>query len=644
MKVCPNCGNAVEESARFCNVCGTTVPVADAVPAVDPTPVSAQQTCGICGSVNPASAAVCAVCGAPFGTETAPKAAPAEPKKDPKETAKEIGDKVAKSAKEIGGKAATAAKVLGGKIKEADLPGKIKDAKLGEQFKKVPKKLWMIAGGAVAVLIVLIILVNVIGGSGMDYNFAMYVNEDGNLSYTKLTGKGDPMEITENGYYNYAMADDSKTVFYTAYNEDDELCLYYRNATKAKKDPVELDSKVDGGFMINEDGSKVYYMKKGNLYVHNLKKSVKIESDVDGFLLSEDGKKVLYQNDDGELYIWNGKKSTEVDSDVEDVYYWSEDFKELYYLKDNDLYLKKGNKAVKVLSDCSSCYFNEAGTGYALNDDNELFFINGKKAKEVASDVTSRSVATERAVVVYEVDDEEWFVAVKGKSYELDVEDVSRIRLSDDGKMLYLLLDVSNEHGDLVKVKIGNKPGKVKDVAEDVYYYDLGFNENGKFYYFQDVDDGHGTFCLDGKEVDTEVYYNGYGFIGNKPYYLKEVEGGEGTLVIKGKEMAEDVAASSVIYDETKKAIAFMTECEGYEGTLNYCKNKVKVVAEDVYYSGDDYGTRDFFIMPDGQILYFTEYDRGDGVGTLNSFNGSKSVELADDARYYLPIYAPVED
>ena len=634
MKVCPNCGNAVEESARFCNVCGTTVPATGAEPAANPAPVSAQQTCGICGAVNPAYASACSVCGAPFGTETS-EAAPAEPKKEAKETAREIGDKVAKSAKEIGGKAAAAAKSLGDKVKEA---------KLDEKLKKVPKKIWMIAGGAVAVLILLIILINVIGGSGMDYNFVMYVNEDRNLSYAKINGRGDPVEISENGFYNYAMADDSKTVFYTGYNDDDELCLYYRNATKAKKDPVELDSNVDGGFTINKDGSKVYYMKKGNLYVSNLKKSEKIESDVDGFVLSEDGKKVLYQNDDGEVYIWNGKKSVEVDSDVENIYYWSEDFKVIYYLKDDNLYLKKGNKSEKVLSDCYSCGFSENGTGYALNDDGELYYISGKKAKEIASDVTSRTMASERAVVVYEVDDEDWFVAVKGKSYELDVEDVSKLRLSEDVKTLYMLLDVKDEHGDLVKIKIGGKPGKAKDVAEDVYYYDLGFNESGKFYYFQDVDDGHGTLCVDGKEVDTDVYYGGYGFIGNKPYYLKDVEGGEGTLFIKNKEMADGVTVSSITYNKEKKALVFMTECENYEGTLNYCKSKVKVIAEDVYYSGDDYGSRDFFIMPEGQVLYFTDYDRNDGEGTLNSFNGSKSVELADDAKSYLPIYAPAED
>lgn len=646
MKVCPNCGNQVEDSARFCNVCGTTVPVAAAEPAPVAVPASEQVTCGICGTVNPANASACSVCGAFLGAEAAPEAASQAPRKDAMEGAKEIGGKVAESAKEIGGKVAASAKVVGGKVAVAAKAagGKLKEAKLDEKLKKVDKKVWTIAGGVLAVLVLLIILVNVIGGSGgMDYNFAMYVNEDNNLSYTKLTGKGDPMEITEEGYAGFQMADDSKTLFYLDYNEDGELCLYYRNVTKAKKEPVLVDSKVDGNFAINPDGSRVYYMKKGNLYVSNGKKSEKIESDVDGFLLSEDGKKALYQNDDGELYVWNGKKSVEVDSDVEDIYYWSEDLKEFYYLKDNDLYLKKGSKdGVKVLSDCSSCSIGEDGTGYALNDDGELYYINGKKATEIASDVTSRTMATQRAVMVYEVEDEEWFVAVKGKSYELDVEDVSRLRLSDDGKTLYMLLDVDDEHGDLVKISIGGKPGKVKEVDEDVYYYDLGFTQEGKFYYFKDVEDGHGTLIFNGKEVDTEVYYSGYGFMGSKPYYLKDVEDGEGTLVVKGKEVTDGVAVSSVYYNEDKNCLLFITEWEQseYVGTLNFYKSKVKVVAEDVYYTGDDYGSRDFFIMPEGQVLYFTDYDVRDGEGVLNCFNGSKSVELADDAKYYISIYS----
>lgn len=647
MKMCPNCGNHVEDSARFCNVCGTTVPVTGAEPAsVTVTAPGQQVTCGICGAVNPSTASACSVCGAFLGTEAAPEAVPQAPQKDAAQTAKELGGKVAESAREIGGKVAVAAKVVGGKVAVAAKAagGKLKEARLDEKLKKVDRKVWMIAGGALAVVVLLIILVNVIGGSGgMDYNFAMYVNEDNNLSYTKLTGKGDPMEITEEGYAGFRMADDSKTVFYLDYNEDGELCLYYRNATKARKEPVLLDSKVDGNFAINADGSRVYYMKKGNLYMSNLKKSVKVESDVDGFLLSEDGKKVLYQNDDGELYVWNGKKSTEIDSDVEDLYYWSEDLKEFYYLKGSDLYLKKGSKdGVEVLSDCSSCYIGEDGTGYALNDDGELYYINGKKATEVASDVTSRTFASERAVAVYEVEDEAWFVAVKGKSYELDVEDVSRIRLSGDGKTLYLLLDVDGEHGDLVKISIGGKPGKVKDVDEDVYCYDLDFTEEGKFYYFKNVEDGHGTLIFNGKEVDTEVYYSGYGFMDSKPYYLKDVEDGEGTLVVKGKEVTDGVAVSSVYYNEDKSALLFITEWEQSDsvGTLNYYKSKTKVVAEEVYYSGSDYGTRDFFIMPEGQVLYFTEYDTSDGEGVLNCFNGSKSVELADDAKYYVAIYS----
>lgn len=632
MKVCPNCGNSVDEGARFCNVCGTTIPVATegTAPVLTASPV----TCGVCGAVNPVGASACSVCGAMLTVEPAPVGAPEEPKKDVRESAKEIGDKVAKSAKEIGGKAVAAAKTLGGKIKEA---------KLDEKIKKVPKKIWMIAGGVVAALLLLIILVNVFD-SGMDYNFALFVNDDGQLSYTKLTGRGDPVEITEEGYTGYwAMADDSKTLFYVSYNDDGEMCLYYRNATKAKKDPVELDSDVDGNFAINEDGSKVYYMKNGNLYVHNLKKSEKIESHVEYFVLSENGKKVLYGNDDGELYIWNGKKSTEIDSDVEDLYYCSEDLKVIYYQKNGDLYLKSGSKkSQKVLSDCGGISINETGKGYASTNDGELYYIDGKKATKIAKDVSSVRQAYERSVVVYSVDDgDEWYVAVKGKAYELDVDDVYNVRLSNNGKLLYLLLDPEDGHGDLVRIKIGSKPGEAKVMDEEVYYSSMGFNENNKFYYFKDMDGSHGTLYFDGKEIAEDVYYSSYGFMGNKPYYLTDVKSGEGTLCVKGKEVAEDVAVDSIRYNEEKKSLVFMSDWdEGKsEGTLNFYKSKTKVIAEDVYYTGSHGSSRDFFIMPEGQILYFVDYDFDKGEGTLNCFNGSKSVELSDSARRYVAIY-----
>ncbi len=598
MNVCPNCGNQTEDTARFCDKCGTplTAAAAPVAVAVEPAPVA--------------------------------------PEKSAADTAKELGGKVADTAKELGGKAAEAAGVL---VKKLQASG------LGDKLKAVPKKIWMIAGGALAALLILVILIGAFSAGGAECDYALYVNEDYQLSYTKLSGKGDPVQITEDGtsFSAAKMADDGKTLFYLDLDEDGKLCLFYRNAANAKKEPVLLESNVDGQFSITEDGSRVFFMKKGNLYVHNLKKSEKIESDVEGFILSEDGKKVLYMNDDGEVYIWNGRDSVEMDSDVEDIYYYSEDFKTIYYGKDDNLYLKSGSKdGEKLLSDCTGCYITEDGTGYAINDDGELYYVNGKKVTEIASDVTDRYTAYQRAVIVYEVDDDEWFVAVKGKSYELDVDDVNRVRLSSDGNSLHMLLDVDDGHGDLVQVSISSKPGKVKEVDSDVYTYDMGY-ANDSFYYFKEVEEGCGTFIYNGKEVDTEVYYAGYGFMDGKPFYVKDVDGNEATLYVNGKEITDEVAYESLRYNSEKGTLLFITGWDEEEctGILNAYKSKVQVIAEDVFFSDESYGSLEFFVMPQGEVLYFTDYDLEDGEGKLNCFNGSKSVEVADDAKYYIPIY-----
>ncbi len=640
MNVCPNCGNHAEDGARFCNVCGTSL--SGAVATEEPVQPSVQEPapmqliCGNCGAANPAHAQSCGVCGVSFlPAEAVSTGAPAA---NPMETAKEIGGKVAGTAKELGGKAAVGLKKLTKTVKAA-VP-----KNLGEKTKSIPKKVWMIGGGVLAALIVLIIVLSALGGgSNADYSYALYVNEDSQLSYVKLTGKGDPAELTEDGtsFSSAMMAEDGKTLFYLDRDEDGDTCLYYRNAANTKKEPVLLESNVSS-FTITADGSRVYFTKKGNLYVHNLKKSEKIVSDVDTFVLSEDEKSVLYADDDGELSIWNGKKSTQVDSDVENVFHYSDDFKTIYYLKDDNLYLKSGSKdGEKILSDCTSCYITEDGTGYAMDDDDELYYVDGKKLTSVASDVTSRSTAYERAVLAYEVEDEDWYVAVKSKSYELDVDDVSKIRLSSDGKQLHLLLDVDDDHGDLVSISIGSKPGKVKDVDSEVYTYDMGYYD-GAFYYFKEVDEQHGTFVYNGKEVDTDVYYDSYGFLDGKPYYMKDVADGEGTLYLKGTEVAEDVCVSSVRGNSEKGTLLFITEWDTaeYVGTLNAYKSKISVIAEEVYYSSSDYGSRDFFVMPEGEVLYFTDYDLEDYEGVLNCYNGSKSVELADDAKYYIPVYS----
>lgn len=151
---------------------------------------------------------------------------------------------------------------------------------------------------------------------------------------------------------------DEKNVYY--YNSDSELFMAKIKGNKVDK-PVSIGENV--GNLIEYKKGFVYVTEvdkynNGDLYIVKNGKTKKIDSDVYSSLLrvNEDGSKIYYLKDyssnSGDLYVTSGGKGKKIDSDIYTFQVANE--KLLFYIKDysaskgvGDLYRYTG-KAVKV--------------------------------------------------------------------------------------------------------------------------------------------------------------------------------------------------------------------------------------------------------------------------------------------------------
>lgn len=238
--------------------------------------------------------------------------------------------------------------------------------------KKLPKKVLMLGGAAVALVLVLVIVLGAVLGGGAKYpSYALYV-KDGELWYNPDSSvkpwlvsedpAGSKVSATENG----------KRLFFM---EDDNV-LCYRDVA-SKKDAVELDDDVEG-FFATADGKFVFYVKDGDLYRHNLKERVKVASDVDNLEMTEDGKTLLFASDEN-LYIKKGNKDKEKVMSLEetDLVAVTKTLDTIWFVKDETLYKQKiGKEKQKLASDVDEVI--------RVYDSGEMFFTKLGEEKTIA--------------------------------------------------------------------------------------------------------------------------------------------------------------------------------------------------------------------------------------------------------------------
>ena len=629
MITCPQCNKELADDAKFCDGCGAKI----------------QETifCSNCGQQTSTEFAFCQNCGASLAVEEIP--VEEEPvQAEPVQVVEEVAQK---------GNGFDLSKLL------SKLPFKIdeKMAKLGAV--------------AVAGLLVIILVISMISGAVNKDNVAFYV-QDGELMFTKLSGIK-PWEVTEDGVGGYPqLSKNGKKIFYI---ENDDRTLYYRSATNPKKEAEKIASNVLD-FRINEKANRVTYKKNGNLYQSNLKDSEKIASDVSNWDVSKNGKNVVWLDNEGTGYFAQvGKDKIKIDSDMEIVHV-AEDCKTAWYTKEDKLYKKQMKKdKVKIASDVyhveqvydsGEIYYVKADKededDYYSRAEYELCYYTGRKEISIAKNITGNvSVAADKAVAVYQVYEdsdgsreiEDTCVAVGKKISKIKLNDVYSYGVSEDGKFVWALDDVSDSEGDLYKVKISAKKAqKPTKLSEDVYYSYINFVD-GKVAYFTDVNlkDSDDEEYEEDSYYDEDDYYveDDYDYDEDDDYYYDEDDYDydeddydydydyyssssptKGTLNVDKKKVDDDVKLTWLYYNEQAKATFYYTDYDSENscGTLNQLKGKKgKEIADDVY---------SYTVAPSGKILYLADYE--DGEGSLYMHKAFKPKKIDDEVSMILPV------
>lgn len=647
MVKCPNCNKELEDGARFCDECGTTIPEAPVVENVI--------FCPECGAKLPASAAFCDSCGAKLvNTGDAPAAQ-------------------AGSAPTPGPELNTAPKAVA--------PAKDAGGKQGSG-----KKLALI-GGIVAACVVLLAIIGVVGfvflsgkgkGSSDKSNYALYIKEK-EVFYRDLKGKTSSQvtdrmlddkslsnsDISSNrdAIARYIkLSDDGKYIFYpdkVSY-KDSGVTLYYKKLSKLDKEGQKIDSGIEQ-YEVNKAMTHLTYVKNGDtLYSYSLKKAdkEKIAGDVKGFDASEDGKKVYYVNTDGTLYLWTmGKDKEKVDSDVTKVIKVSENFDTIWYRKDDLLYRKTAGKDKEKISGnvTGVIAITESNDIYFLKDSEEEFGVdlfiyddmkeedenmeepqypnyydysnrdqydkavekyNAKREKyyekrnrdyyrenmeDYTPDIEVSELCYYNGKEVFSLDKQyvscsDYTVSASALIYSsLNLEDIDKSPLSEvvsESMSFYSIIDEAVEKARTVNLALKDKVQALD--SEDCRDFEL---------------DGDGERILFMKDYDYEKETG--------DLYLMNIKGGK----LSDPELIESDVCRPAFVGDTYK---YMVDVKDYTGELYIGKDQVSF---DAYvYSGTN---------TDSGYYYYEDYSREKGMGTLYCFNKGKSVKIADDVSNY---------
>lgn len=454
--------------------------------------------------------------------------------------------------------------------------------------------------------------------------------------------------------------------------ESQSFSLYCRFLNKPDEEPLKIADDVTA-FLADEKGNNVLYLDTyGSIYNHNMKERTKVVSDVDYFVISDDCTRILYLTDDGGLYIQTvGGEKEKIDSDVTSVKKAGGNFENTYYLKDKELYLKKADAdKIKIASDilfiqmiCDNgdVYYikeNEVkGTGtlmdYIIDHDGleekdaaiaENYYYPDYEARDAAlSRIWSREVLRKTAIKT--VDSLYRFSFNDETSDMVNDSFVESLCNSEEADALIF---TSYDSVDIKKVDINDfidavdKAGRFSEILENggtVYKSDYQkcsyFDEFSKMILGTMKSDAATYLVKDGKLIKIETDSESNNFIINSAadivYYIdkydSEKEIGE-LRIVKIKDGAvvtnelyeSDVAVAEIVSGDD---ILYCKDFKDGNGDLYFNKNLIEYDVNNLYVA--DYGKA---------ILFYTDYDKKSGTGTLNIYSNGEKEKIADDVSY----------
>ena len=481
--------------------------------------------------------------------------------------------------------------------------------------------------------------------------------EEGNLYQYNL--KSEEKEKIASDVTSFKVSDDGKQILYI--NEDDNLYLQVIGEDKEK-----LASEVYYFEYVTEDFKTVYYSKDDTLYKQVIgEDKEKIASDVYQILKIYDTGEVYYTTcEDSEVSLidYVADDMAEVDEAMtEPVYpeypdypsypsWWDYDTDEEYeaaweeyeeamvvyeeecarideeYWAAYDLYWAKENRdslreslenEVLSQSNYSLCYFDgeedvvlsDAFVGDYYYSDYTFAADKPVIVYSAYNQASFDKVKLSEIEYLYEVSElveaalfssTEKYIAVEGVATVVEQQKTAtNFRINESGTEVYYIDDIPDDknYGDLYHISI-NK-GTVG--APEVYDNDVStgysyFINDDEFMYFKDLKNDKGELFINQTSIDYDVY----------PYD-----------VYAGEEL--DGVAYFMDWNDEKDY-----------GTLKLYKGKESVkIADDVH---------DFYVAPDGRILYLYDYSLNHYKGELYQWQGKEPEKIDDDVVCIIPI------
>lgn len=486
-------------------------------------------------------------------------------------------------------------------------------------------------------------------------------------STSKLTK--DPTKLAA-GVSKYAVSEDGKTVTYLKGNT-----LYQHNLkeeTKIAKDVREFEASSDGKIL--------YYVdEEDTVYAYNKGTEEKVGSEIEIEYVTEDYKTVYFMDEDTLYKKELGKDKVKLVTDVSSVYgfndkgtfyyteaadvsltdfftwdedhaSWKESLQEsettLYY----SLYYYNGKSAELVAEACGNRISSSCDDSYIMfytqYDAAAVGGISMEKL-ETAYYESYYGLSTAAAELVQGLlaEDGVNYIVIDGTATEVSIENLSKLRVSPDGKTVYALCDVEESEGDLYKATVsGSKVGKFEEIDDSVSseygfsYASSSDSYSDYFCYYKDVKDYEGELCVNGESVDDDVYaYSSVRYNAKENelvYYVDyDRDDSEGTLKIYDGKKAVEVADSVHGYsigENGKILYLYDYSSNKSKGSLALYDGKVKEIAEDVY---------NYAFTPDGDVVYLYDYSTSSYRGDLALYNGKKSQQIDEDVVALIPLY-----
>ncbi len=479
-------------------------------------------------------------------------------------------------------------------------------------------------------IIVLLILSNTgaitLTGSSQTALQNLFYIKDGSIYHTPLDKINLNKIAPDTSIYNvnrnilyFQVSEDGRHMYYSD-NIDmtkENVCadVYHGDLTDLSKESLLIDSKVNN-YVINQDGSKIYYVKDKTLYVSDLSETTQIASDVDQFFIDRAGDRMIIVTLDSRLLLYTGDKDVkEIDKNAV-IHYASEDLNTIYYFNGNNFCILKDGKKLQVIdSDIYAVlHLYEDGSLYYLKSNDQtleifsLYYYSKGQSVLVSDRCTNvwRNEDTKERLALHM----DAFSGTKPLRYD------SYYCGDDQPIMVYSEAKAGNS-SDEVYVCSGSKVlGKLADEKLDRCAYD---RKNNKLYYtyvkdFAFINDLYCATLSDTDVSNMEKYAEGV-FIadnflqGESVIYFKNEEAFTGDLYINQEKVDRFVNVLSVRWEEATDSFLYECNNPGKASTLKLFRDGIITeLAEDVFWYQPYTDGRIAYSVgspPDGQLFLY---------------------------------------